>query len=70
MTSLDISANPLLESVSCDWNELTTLDVSANPNLTYVSCEGNFIADTSALEGWQAAGVIEERELYCGEQRV
>ena len=48
--SLDVSANPLLESFSCGGNELTSLDVSANPLLELLWCGINELAslDVSA----------------------
>ena len=41
LTSLDLSANPLLTYLSCDSNKLTTLDLSANPLLQYLYCDSN-----------------------------
>ena len=45
MTTLDISANPALTSLSCSVNNLTELDVSANPALTSLSCRDNELTE-------------------------
>ena len=41
LTALDVSKNPVLESLVCDNNQLTSLDVSKNTALKSLSCEAN-----------------------------
>ena len=41
LTDLDLSGNPLLETLDCHENQLTTLDLSGNPNLDSVYCTDN-----------------------------
>ncbi len=41
LTSLDLSQNPILESLYCRWNDLTSIEVTQNPNLTVLWCSGN-----------------------------
>ena len=44
LTSLDISNNTALTSLSCSYNPLSSLDVSNNTVLTQLSCGGNRLA--------------------------
>lgn len=44
LVSLDLSGNPLLESLICQGNELETLDISHNPLLKSLNCWRNRIA--------------------------
>lgn len=41
LTALDLTGNPNLESLVCEWNSLTTLDVSKNTKLTNLMCSNN-----------------------------
>lgn len=41
LTSLDVSANTKLKSLTCDNNQLTSLKVCENTALTYLSCSNN-----------------------------
>jgi len=43
--SLNLSANPLLQTLDCAENYLDSLDLSANPDLTFVDCSRNQITD-------------------------
>lgn len=41
ITSMDLSKNKKLETLSCYWTELVSLDLSNNPNLIKVDCHKN-----------------------------
>ena len=41
LTSLDVSSNTALQTLSCSWNQLTSLNVSANTALQWLSCSWN-----------------------------
>lgn len=45
LTSLDLSKNTKLTSLSCDYNKLTSLDLSNNKLLVYVYCSKNEIEE-------------------------
>ncbi len=45
LTSLDLSHNTMLSSLSCRSNKMTYLNVSNNPLLIQLDCQGNYISD-------------------------
>lgn len=53
ITSLDISKNQELTSISCNKNKLTALDISQNPNLTGVDCEENQLTSIDVSKNTQ-----------------
>ncbi len=45
LVSLDLSGNPLLETLLCEGNELSALDISQNPMLQKLACSRNRIEE-------------------------
>lgn len=45
LTRLDVSGNPELTSLVCDYNKLDSLTVSATPKLDTLSCAGNHLSE-------------------------
>lgn len=45
LRTLNLSGNPLLESLSCQGNEMEALDISHNPLLQIVNCGRNYIRE-------------------------
>ncbi len=43
--TIDLSGNPELTSLYCEYVDLTALDLSANPKLRYLSCYGNALTE-------------------------
>ena len=60
ITSLDLSANTLLETLNCENNLLSSLDLSANTSLKYLFCEGNLLTNLDL------SGLTALTFLYCG----
>ena len=61
---LDLSAVPKLESLRCDFNELTSLDLSAVPLLRWLHCERNKLTEMNL----SSVPLLEV--LHCEENRL
>ena len=59
LTSLDVTQNTALQSLSCDNNQLTSLDVSHNTALQTLSCEFNQLTSLDVGQNTSLTG------LYC-----
>lgn len=64
MTALDVSNNPKLEDLSCDYNSLTLLDLSKNLELEILSCRKNGLTSLDL----DANKKIGEKILYLENQ--
>jgi hypothetical protein len=59
LTELDLSGNPELTYLNCDFNQLKSLNLAPNPKLTYLSCQGN------QLSSLDVTGNLALRYLSC-----
>ncbi|MFR9669187.1 MAG: hypothetical protein SNJ33_05475 [Rikenellaceae bacterium] len=64
LTTLDVSANTALRSLSCSYNQLTALDVSTKTELTHLYCSYNQI---TALD---LSASTELTALWCFENQL
>ena len=64
LTYLDLSNNPNLKTINCEWDALTTLKVANCPSLTYITCRGN------SLTSLDLSGCTNLKELNCSDNKL
>ena len=85
VSSLDVTAMPLLESLSCSWCDINTLDLSNCPNITTLSCGSNSMTslditgctklrnidcEYGSLTSLDVSQCTELEELNCASNRI